>query len=124
LSHSDAEPVIQNIVLLENTSLAVRALIQGIRTEQDPAVVVPAIKHLHILHDILYRVPLLSSLLSQSWCAEEVLCWLFRASSSRLEVRSTNRLRANIHGPSVSLRCNVHFRLIASNINGAWYGVW
>ncbi|ELR15582.1 uncharacterized protein ACA1_164520 [Acanthamoeba castellanii str. Neff] len=51
----DAEPVIQNIVLLENTSLAVRALIQGIRTEQDPAVVVPAIKHLHILHDILYR---------------------------------------------------------------------
>ena len=47
--------MILNIVLLENTSMAVRALIQGIRTEQDPAVVVPAIKHLHILHDVLYK---------------------------------------------------------------------
>ena len=120
----DAEPVIQNIVLLENTSLAVRALIQGIRTEQDPAVVVPAVKHLHILHDIFYKVPLLSLTHTQMSSCADVL----RSSSSRLEVRSTNRLRANnLVFPSVSLRCNVHFRLIdcqkEKGVLGMAYGV-
>jgi hypothetical protein len=45
-----------NIALLENASMAVRALMQGIRTEQEPAVIVPAIKHLHVMHDLLYKV--------------------------------------------------------------------